>query len=442
MNKPTHNDGTPWGHVSLLYFCGFVAAAQVGKAIVSLPIIRVEIGLGIDSAGSILSVFATLGAACGIGGGALVSWFGARRALLCGMIGLAVGNCCAIVATDAAALMVARAMEGAGFFGVALATPSLLSRMTAAQDRDLVMGLWSAYMPIGIMAMLLLGPALPLIGWQNLWLANAVIAGLLCIVIGRGLPATNDDASGPRLPAKEIGTVLASPRCMLIAGAFFAYSFNYFSLAFVLPLLFTSVLGHSLANAALFGAAAMGVSALGHLASGPLLRAGLPIWTAIALTFAVYAGALVGMFSAGLATPQVAMLAALALGVGGLAPGAFYSAAPRVAPHPQALPTTIGLFQQASNLGQFAGPITVGAFAEHLGWQQIPLAAVPVALAGFGIAFAIRRYLRSEADRRRTGASFGLPGAKGGLRFDWAAASRDLKSWVKVRRLTAPPRQR
>jgi hypothetical protein len=162
-------------------------------------------------------------------------------------------------------------------------------------------------------------------------------------------------AAQPSLPTREIGAVLKDRRCVLIACAFFAYSFQYFSLAFLLPLMFSSLLGYSLGTGALFGAAAMGVSAIGHLASGPLLRAHVPIWIAIALTFAIYGLAVVEIFSANLPAPLIGLFAALALGVGGLAPGAFYSSAPHVTPTPEALPTTIGLFQQASNLGQFAG---------------------------------------------------------------------------------------
>ena len=51
----------------------------------------------------------------------------------------------------------------------------------------------------------------------------------------------------------------------------------------------------------------------------------------------------------------------------GLAPGAIYAAAAHVAPSPQAVPPTIGLVQQASNLGQFAGPVVLGLWVEHLG---------------------------------------------------------------------------
>jgi MFS transporter, DHA1 family, inner membrane transport protein len=285
MTSPSDVDRTPWALCCLLFFGGTVAAAQVGKAIVSLPLMRDDMSMGIGVAGAILSVFATLGATFGIGGGAFVAWIGPRRALILGMIALAVGNLCGAAATGTAALLAARIVEGAGFFGVVLATPSLLSRLAVAADREFIMALWSAYMPVGIASMLLLGPALPTIGWQHLWLMNAAVTGAIAIGFHHALPARLNATLLKIPPRSGIAVVLRDRRCALMASAFFAYSFHYFSLAFVLPMLLITTLGNSLGNAALLGAAGMGVSAVGNVLSGPLLRYGMPPWVAIGLTF-------------------------------------------------------------------------------------------------------------------------------------------------------------
>jgi MFS family permease len=206
-------------------------------------------------------------------------------------------------------------------------------------------------------------------------------------------------------PLSGMVVVLRDRRCALMASAFFAYSFHYFSLAFVLPLLLITTLGNSLGNAALLGAAGMGVSAVGNLMSAPLLRCGMPAWAAIGLTFVVYIVSMVGIFSGGFSTPVVALLAALALGVGGLAPGAIYSSAPRVTPTTEMLPIAVGFFQQASNLGQFAGPLVVGLTIERIGWSQVPIATVPLAVLGLGIALAIRHQLSDRNHITHDGAS-------------------------------------
>lgn len=55
------------GLITLLILTGMFAAAQVGKAIICMPVIRAEMHLGLDVAGVLVAVFATLGALGGVG---------------------------------------------------------------------------------------------------------------------------------------------------------------------------------------------------------------------------------------------------------------------------------------------------------------------------------------------------------------------------------------
>ena len=63
---------TDTSRVGLLMASGVMAAAQIGKAIISIPLIRAEMGIGLDLAGLIVGIFATLGAIFGTGAGILV----------------------------------------------------------------------------------------------------------------------------------------------------------------------------------------------------------------------------------------------------------------------------------------------------------------------------------------------------------------------------------
>jgi hypothetical protein len=87
-------------------------------------------------------------------------------------------------------------------------------------------------------------------------------------------------------------------------------------------------------------------SAVGNLVSGPLLRRGMPAWATIGLTFVAYAVSMVGIFCGGFSTPAVVLLAAFAPGVGGLAPGAIYSSAPKITPTTESLLITVGFFSK------------------------------------------------------------------------------------------------
>ena len=139
--------GTSIMGVLLLIGSGVVASAQIGKAIISMPLIRDDFALGLDLAGLIVAIFATLGATIGIGAGVVVSRLGVRRSLISGMGAVAVGNVIGAGAPNEFVLLAARIIEGVGFFGVVLAIPSMLAQLVRRNARDTVMAVWSAYMP-------------------------------------------------------------------------------------------------------------------------------------------------------------------------------------------------------------------------------------------------------------------------------------------------------
>ncbi len=380
--------------VSLLIGSGIIASAQIGKAVISIPLIRNDLALGLDLAGLIVATFATLGAIAGIGAGVVVGRFGVRRSLINGMSAIALGNVMGAGASHEIVLLVARIIEGIGFLGVVLAIPSMLARSVNSSARDFVMAIWSAYMPTGIMLMLFAAPLLPTVGWRNFWLANAVAAigwALLLEVFAPAMPASEHNSV--RRFFAEIASVIRQPGCLVLGFAFFAYSCQIFSLTFALPLLLTSAHGAPLATAGLLSAMVLAVSTIGHLSSGVLLRLGVPIWTSTAIAFGCFALSGFAIYGGQLSPQGISLVAALALGIGGLAPGAIYAAAPHAAPRPSAVPPTIGLVQQASSLGQFAGPVVLGLWVEHLGWHAAPAILAPAALFGLASALVLRRIL-------------------------------------------------
>jgi len=382
-------------HVCLLIGSGVLAAAQIGKAIISISIIRDDMMLSPAFAGLIVAAFATLGAFFGLGAGIAVLRLDDRRSLSLGMAVITIGSLLGTVAPNEGVLLAARVFEGAGFLAVVLAIPSILARIVPSTERKFVMAVWSAYMPAGIMLMMLFGPLLPMIGWRNLWVATAVLTGGCCLVLA---------ISAPRLPkappaestatfSNDIIRIFCDPTCLMLAFAFFAYASLMFSLAFALPSLLTST-NVALGTASVLSAVVLAMSAIGHVASGFLLRLGVPIWASIAAAFAGFAASALVIYAAALPPPAIALAAAIGLGLGGLAPGALYAAAPQAAPHPTVVAPTIGMLQQASNLGQFTGPLALGLWVEHFGWHAAPEIVAPAALLGISAAFAIRKAMR------------------------------------------------
>jgi len=380
--------------IAFLLASGVIASAQVGKAVISVPLIRSEFSAGVGGAGLVVGMFALLGASSGVFAGAAVRRMGAVRALTSGMAAIAFGNFLGAGAPNEFVLLAARAVEGAGFFATILAIPSMLSVIAGARDRDFVMATWSAYMPAGITFMLFVGPIVDVIGWRELWLVNGLAAATMALFA---------PAIAPRVPALEsvpsrkfmtdIAAVLQEPRCMMIAATFFLCSCQIFSLIFALPLLLAENGG---GEARPLCAAVLAVSTAGHIAGGLLLRAGGRIWAHIAAAFVVFATATFILYSGQPSRGEIVFLAMLALGVGGLAPSALYAAAPRVAPGVSRFPATIGLLQQASNLGQFTGPALLGFWAQTFEWTSAAVLTTPAALIGLAVALSIRRELGAD----------------------------------------------
>jgi MFS family permease len=200
------------------------------------------------------------------------------------------GNVIGAGAPDEFVLLAARIIEGVGFTGVVLPIPSMLAQLVSRDVRDIVMAVWSGYMPAGIMLMLFAGPLLPTFGWRKFWFANALVASVCAVLLAVYAPAmsTASREATSRFFA-EVGAVVRHPQCLALAFAFFTYSCQIFSLSFALPLLLASVHNVPLGAAGMLSALVLAVSAIGHVSSGFLLRAGVPIWTNIAAAFVFFA---------------------------------------------------------------------------------------------------------------------------------------------------------
>jgi hypothetical protein len=102
-----------------------------------------------------------------------------------------------------------------------------------------------------------------------------------------------------------------------------------------MPLILVTQLHLSVAAAGLFTTAAVAANVLGNIMAGVLLRAGVPIWANVAMSFTVYGIVSLVIFASGVGGGVIAMTAAITLGIGGLSPGSIFAGVPRFAPNPR-----------------------------------------------------------------------------------------------------------
>lgn len=390
---------TQWATVAMVVASGVVAAVQVGKAAIAVPMLQADLGLNLGAIGWLTGIFAILGVVGGIPAGAVVSSAGDKRVLAAGLLGIAAGAALGAATSSYAVLLGSRVLEGAGFLFVTVAAPAILGRpdVVAARHRDQAFALWSCFMPAGMAAAMLLGPLAS--SWQALWWAGAGLALLAALGVIMCVPAARARraVAWRDLPRDAAGVWRAGSPAIL-AGAFGLYSLMFFALFSFLPVLLMERMAVAHGAAGALSALASAVNILGNLAAGYLLSRGVP-------RPLLLAGASLAMGATGLlvflavlpATPTF-LLCMLFSAVGGLIPATLLSSAPLAAPAAALTPMVIGLIMQGNNLGQIVGPVAVGRAIDAYGWRAAALIVGLAALLAVAAAAGLRRRL---GDARR-----------------------------------------
>ena len=386
---------TRWGAVFALILAGVIAALQIGKAAIALPVLQRELMLTLAAASWIVGAYGLMGALGGLPAGVVASLYGARRTLIAGLATAGLGSIAGAFADSGVTLIATRVIEGCGFLAATLAIPRLVRAVTAPKDLDTAMPLFAAYLPLGSVAMMLAGPQLMTFGWQALWLVNgAVTLAWAFVIAGIDLdePAAADTSETALLP--NLRAAFGTPGPILLALAFGIYTFQYMALTGLMPTLLVERLGLSISAAGAISAMTVLANAVGNMSAGALLRLGAPTWAILAGAFIFLGFAGFGIFSDAAPVAVVAALAALSLGLTGLIPGSIHAAAPKLAPSSALLAIVLGLITQVTNFGNLIGPTAMALTVERLGWARAPAFFVGVAIAGLLVALALRAVLR------------------------------------------------
>lgn len=382
---------------------GVVAALQVGKGVIALPLVKAEMGLSLSEATAIVSVFAVFTALAALPAGVAAPRIGARRAFVAGLGLIAVGSLAGAAADGFATLLATRVLEGGGFLLVVTSAPVLLATLAGPRNRDVVFAVWGSYMPLGMGLMILAGAFVAAIGWKAIWLANGAVAGAWCLLglLAPAVPRRRDPER--RLPtaiAETLGHFFRTRQPFLVAALFFSYGLMYFSAIALLPVLLTGPGGASIATAGMVAALLAFANAGGNVAAGPVLQAGVG-YARLAVAVFLPAAALVSVLFALVRGPvEAAFLAVLAAALMGFLPGSTMAVAPRLARQPGEVGAVVGLFIQFTAVAQFLAPPAFAFLVEHAGWSVAPAWYGALAVVAVLLAAAVAR----EERRRRDGA--------------------------------------
>ena len=404
---PKSEGRSSWRIVLVTLFVGLVAAGHVGKLPPALPSIRMQFNLDIVAAGWLASMFSATGSVAAIFMGAVADGLVLQRLVIGGLALMMIGGLAGSFATDALQLMISRFLEGIGFLTVVVAGPSIIGRATNARMRGVALGLWPAYMPLGVSLMMVAAPlVLNMGGWRLLWIVVAALAMVGAVVMWAFGPGTAAEPTRTQLkPWQNICIAASRVGPWLIGVCFVLFGIQLYAVITWMPTFMIDERGISATVAAVLTAGVVVGNGLANLLGGWLLHRGAEPWRMMLFAAAVMAALAVGMFATWLPDVVRYICSIFLSGAGGVAASAAFAAAPTIAPSPSQLGIVNGFLVQASNIAQFIGPVAAAATVARFGrWEAaVWLFTGANVLLIFLALFALRRQELLAAPSSRAG---------------------------------------
>ena len=388
---------TNWRAVWAVFAAGLAAGAHLGKVPPALPLLREELGLTLVESGFIATMFNVMGMTVGMLAGVLCDRLGHKRLALIGLAVMAAGGTLGAAAPGFRTLLLSRFLEGIGFIVFVVSAPALLTAAAEdVRDRSRALGLWSAYMPTGGTIALLAAPVLIAVwGWRGLWMGLALATVAAALVIARVPASRYGGVSSLSLVVES----LAQKGNLAMAALFAFYVAQWTSVMIWLPTFLVDEHGVSTRTAAIATALMVLVNAPGNIAGGWLLSRGVRRATLVVAASLVAAACELAMLTDVL-SPALRYASVLVFSLCiGVIPASIFAGLPVHAKTPQHIGTGNGIVNQASQAGQFLGPLLLAWLASNFGgwgaalWAMLAFAA-GAALCGVAIG-AIENRIRS-----------------------------------------------
>jgi MFS family permease len=395
-----NRERTDWGGVVFGFSLACLIAFQQFKLPPVMPAMLAAYGWDRTLAGAFMAVYALAGLLFSIPIGRFLQRGDVFRLLVAALSLMLLGDLLTLVRPQSGALvLVARGLEGAAFAVGAIAGPALATRSASRRHLGIVVGLTSAWIPVG--QLLATGLALVLPGWQSLWLAAAVATGILLVwsfAIRRHGSLEAAPAAARREPLRP--SIRQRWQLLFAAGIFLLWSTQYFAFMTWLPQYLVEVVGLGHRSAAA-GYALPVVVLLGfNMLTGLALGAGLSLGPL--LSIALLSQMAVWWLIPLAHDPATGIGLLIAYGIGaGITPTCLF-ALPTAILGQAGAPTGFGFVMTGRNIGVLSGPILLAEVTKPpAGWAAAwPLFGTLTAgavLAAVALAVILRSTVAGES---------------------------------------------
>lgn len=386
---------SPWPLVWLLYACGLLAAAQLGKLSALAPVIGSALGLGLTTMAVAISLIELGGATLGSAAGGWAQRLGLRRTLGCAVAALALAGLGGASAQGAASLLTWRVIEAAGYLGVIVSAPVLIAHVAAAagaRTQGLALTLWSSFVPVGLaLGAWASASAATALGWRGAVAAGGLVGVALCLLLWRlGVPAWAEHGADAPAAAQGRAAGPAGPLPVEITALTLAFGgFALFEVGVIglLPTLLVQEAGLDTAAAGRWTALASVSAVAGSAAAAWLWRQGHRLRGPVMVSLGLPPLLLFGVFAPAPPAAVAIALAVLLSMAGGVFASLAFAVLPRLAPAPGDLVRANGRLAQCGASGSLLGPPLMAACVQAGGWRAAAVLGLLVSLAALPLAW-------------------------------------------------------
>ncbi len=377
------------------FIAGCLASFNIGKVPVALPLMSIDLKLDLFNASALVSVFSLLSASAGLMLAILGLRVGGIRSVLIGLACCAVAGIAGALSQSYIFLLLTRVLEGFGWLLISVSMPGLLATISNEHDRPLVFGLWGAFVPVGMMAALLVAPfLLQHFDWRSLWISSGVACFVWMVVFHFGFKAQQPGRQTQAFTFFDLKGALAYPHVWSMAVCFFAYSGQFIVVTGFLPTLLYERFSTDIGSAAVLSAVVVSANAFGNVAAGVLRRQGIHFAMLLIVAQFIMGVAALLLYSGLLSMHASIIAAVIVCGVGGLIPGTLFGASAEFAQKPLHAFLTVGLLMQFAGLGQLVSPMLVGKTVEWLGqWHDVVWVNFGLMVVGIAVVLVLYRRL-------------------------------------------------
>lgn len=416
-----------WIPVWAIIVASILISTQYGKVPPSQPSMIDALGISYTMQGLLMTAFSASALVMAmVFGGTLIDRLGARKVVSVALLASVLGNVIALFATNDAALLATRVLEGAGYGVTMTAGPVIIAAWYEPKKRGIASGVWGANVGLGMLLSTgIANPILAATDWTGMWvfsLVSTVLALLLVVICvkmpecapraGAGAVAVDAaaasapaDGSSPEIPKHGLLWGYCAPFAILTAFMFFLVggatdAFNSFTVTYL-----NVELDRPYTEANLTSMLASFGMLVGSVVIGVIFARAKDKMLVLIVNIALCVVFLFAWFNMDASMPVTYAVGFLGGCFLGAAPALFFAIPPFVARSPHTVGAAVALVVLGQNLGTLAIPAIVGGVLDTSGYSVAAIVMGSLACMALVVAIAFKRTMNKKlADPEPVGA--------------------------------------